>query len=215
METYITTPAGRDSTRLVVEDKLLHDAYEYLLVIFHGECATKNNVLFKFELFLHAVEVPDEAKEIYRYIIVHFDELMRYLVSKSLIKIVNKWSKESHFRFSRNERLIIETLLLVQKRTNFTVKDVLIKHIIPDVVKQLHIPTFYISNLSLETTEEMLRSKFNVPLSNCRISMRRNGRSKGFGFLTCLKWNDYAEFLPKNNGIIIDGRKVVIELSKY
>lgn len=216
METYITTPAGRESTRPFGTELIFH-AYECLLTMFHREHMTKNKALFRLELQLesHAKGLSPGTIEICEYVIKYFDELMQYLVSKDLIKIINKWTKETHFRFSKSSRAIVEILLLVHKVTNFTVKDVLINHIIPDVIGILHIPTFYISNLSFETTEEMLRQALKVPLSYCCISVRRNGKSKGFGFFTCLRHDDYVDFLPKNNGILIDGRKVVIEQSKY
>jgi len=216
METYITTTFGREFTVALVGDELLNNSspYEYLLILFTIK-QTKNDALFKLKLESCASGLSAETKEIYKYTINHFDELIRYLVSKNMIQIINKWSKEIHIRFSKNNRAIVKTLLLVHKHTNFTVKDVLINHIIPDVVGLLHIPTFYISNLSLETIEEDLRSALNIPLSYCSISARRNGRSKGFGFFTCLKYDDYAEFLLKHKGLLIDGRKVVIEQSKY
>lgn len=99
------------------------------------------------------------------------------------------WSKNNHKRFGYKDRQIVRLLLLIQRRTRFIQKDVLIYELLPRLLI-LCIPTIYVSNFDLTTTEEDLVKIFKKPLEYCKIARRRNNRSKGFGFIKCMNYDD-------------------------
>lgn len=126
------------------------------------------------------------------------------------------WSKENHARFPRLDRINIRTLLCIQKRTRFTLKDVLISHIIPNLISPLEIPDFYVANLPLGLTEDELKKEFPVKVDKVTVALRRNGRSKGFGFVRCFYYDDFENLKnAKGNPPYIQNHAVVIALSSY
>ena len=113
------------------------------------------------------------------------------------------WSKDNHKRFGVNDKQIVITLLLIQKYTQFTLKDILIYEILPRLLV-IDIPVIYISNIELNITEDELVDFFTnffsgynkkFRLEKCKIAKRSNGRSKGFGFIKCMNDDDSKEIL--------------------
>ena len=104
------------------------------------------------------------------------------------------WSTKEHYRFKKSDRQTIVLLLLIQKKTNFVVKDVLLNHIMPFAVDKLIIPEIYISNLSFDFKEDELEGILKIPI-DFKIARRRDGRSKGFGFFKCLKYDDFNHII--------------------
>ena len=122
---------------------------------------------------------------------------------------ITEWTTQSHFRFSRAQRAVVRELLLILNRTNFVLKDILLAHVTPMTVGPLSVPSFYVTNLGLEHSESDLRLALKVPLSRVIVCRRPSGRSKGFGFFECLKYDDYEAFAAVDTTVTI-GQSVAI-----
>jgi RNA recognition motif-containing protein len=104
------------------------------------------------------------------------------------------WSKNNHSRFGINDRKIVKTLLLIQRRTQFTPKDVLIYEILRRLLI-LNIPVIYVGDIPFDIKDDELAKFFNVPLETCKIARLYNHNSKGFAFIKCLKYDDAEQIL--------------------
>lgn len=216
MEVYRTTAEGRIEINSydieIFSDKFLSSAYGQILIFFDDEeYITKNDVLYGFGL-----PIPDpqndmklETRKMFDYIIDHFDELVTYLLEQKLLIHIPRWSKQLHFRFSAKDRLTVKTLLLVHKVTNFTLKDILFTHIIPNVLGLLDIPEFYTTGLHSDITENDLEDALKGPLSTCSIFKQRYVKS--YAYFTYLKYDDYYAFLRRKQRFSIDGNTFIAE----
>ena len=106
-------------------------------------------------------------------------------------------------------------MLLIQKRTKFTLMDVLIKHIIPYVISPLHIPLLYMSNFPLEDTEETLQVRleafYSIVIDYIDIRRRfRTGQSNGYGYIQCLTMDGFFKIRGTQELLVVGQRKLTI-----
>jgi hypothetical protein len=125
------------------------------------------------------------------------------------------WSREENYRFSWGDRERVRTLLLVQKRTKFTLRDVLIKHIISYAIEPLRIPLLYMSNFPLDDTEETLKvrleSFYSIAVDYIIIGRRlETGGSKGYGYFQCLTMDGFFKIRGTQESLIVGQRKLTI-----
>jgi RNA recognition motif-containing protein len=72
----------------------------------------------------------------------------------------------------------------------------------------------YVSNLPFTTTDEQLRELFKGhDIKTAYIAKRRNGRSKGFGFVNLVKESEQNAAISKVDGKEIDGRKITAKIA--
>lgn len=104
------------------------------------------------------------------------------------------WSKDNHKRFGANDKKIVLTLLLIQKRTQFILKDLLIYELLPRLLV-VNIPVIYVGNIGFDVSDDELAKFFNVPLESCKIARLTNNMSKGFAFMRCTNYDDSQQIL--------------------
>lgn len=73
------------------------------------------------------------------------------------------WSPESHFRFSRRDKRIVLTLLWLQKTCKWVTKDVLIEHVLPEVIGRLCVPVVRILNIPVHMDYSTFKSDLKWP----------------------------------------------------
>jgi len=72
----------------------------------------------------------------------------------------------------------------------------------------------YVSNLPFETTDEQFKDLFKgFGLKTAYIAKRKNGRSKGFGFVNLEKDSDQKAAIEKVNGKELDSRKLIARIA--
>jgi hypothetical protein len=121
------------------------------------------------------------------------------------------WSKETHHRYRKADRALVVTILLIHKKLQFVLKDVLLAHIIPAVVGTVCLTKVFVSNLPFSATPDDVRTLFaGVKLDNVEIALRQNGRSKGFGFIDVACYDDMEYLLSTACQIITEERCIVL-----
>eukprot|EP01091_Cochliopodium_minus_P011373 TRINITY_DN31_c0_g1_i4.p1 TRINITY_DN31_c0_g1~~TRINITY_DN31_c0_g1_i4.p1 ORF type:complete len:511 (+),score=225.60 TRINITY_DN31_c0_g1_i4:54-1586(+) len=72
----------------------------------------------------------------------------------------------------------------------------------------------YVSNLPFETNDEQLKELFKgFGVKTAYVAKRRNGNSKGFGFVNLEKESDQAGAIEKVNGIEYEKRKLIARVA--
>jgi len=72
----------------------------------------------------------------------------------------------------------------------------------------------YVSNLPFTTTDEQLRELFkDFEIKTAYVATRRNGRSKGFGFINLAKEGDQTKAIEKVDGKEFEGRKLTAKVA--
>ena len=72
----------------------------------------------------------------------------------------------------------------------------------------------YVSNLSFDVDDAALAKLFEgISIKSAHVAVRRNGKSKGFGFVDCSSTADQKKALAKN-GVELAGRTLVVEVAK-
>ena len=72
----------------------------------------------------------------------------------------------------------------------------------------------YVSNLSFDVDDNALAKLFDgLTIKSAHVAVRRNGKSKGFGFVEFVSQADQKKALGKN-GVELNGRKLVVEIAK-
>jgi len=72
----------------------------------------------------------------------------------------------------------------------------------------------YVSNLPFTTRDEQLRELFkDFEIKTAYVALRRNGRSKGFGFVNLAKESDQQKAIEKVDGKEFDGRKLTAKIA--
>ncbi len=106
------------------------------------------------------------------------------------------WHKDIHNRFSRDDRARVLALLLVHQRTNFTLKDLLFAWIIPLSLHLLRVPLLCVTNLPFSIRSGgQLHGLFDFPIEEPSVALRKNGLSKGFGYLRCVRFDDFDSLI--------------------
>ena len=74
----------------------------------------------------------------------------------------------------------------------------------------------YVGNLKFETTEQKIREVFEKygALTSCRLVTRRDGKSKGFGFVDFEKAEDAKKAIDELNDTDLEGRPILVRLAK-
>jgi len=97
------------------------------------------------------------------------------------------WSKESHYRFKRGDRLCVRVILWCAKQVIPRIdKNVWINHIIVHTIRAFIMPDLVVYNLPFNTTAEELINALNQDIDCAEIVIRRNGKSKGCRYVSLL-----------------------------
>lgn len=72
----------------------------------------------------------------------------------------------------------------------------------------------YVSNLPFTTTDEQFKDLFQgLQISNAYIAKRKNGKSKGFGFVNFAQETEQAKALERLNGKELESRKLIVKVA--
>ena len=81
-------------------------------------------------------------------------------------------------------------------------------------VKEPSTTLIYVSNLPFNTTDENLRDLFKeYKIKTAYVARRKNGRSKGFGFVNLENANDQKAAIEKANGKEFESRKIIARVA--
>ena len=74
----------------------------------------------------------------------------------------------------------------------------------------------YVGNCKFETTEEQLRDAFAKfgEITACRLVKRKDGKSKGFGFIDFAKIEDAQKAVEEMSEKELDGRPLLVRFAK-
>lgn len=193
------------------EDPMMDSACHQLLVVFSVP-VTKGDAIESFK-----IPIPDpltdkkkETIKLFQYIIENIDKLINYLLEYLYLIHIPRWSKKDHSRFSKGNREIVKVLLLIQKRTQFTLKDILFTHIIPDIIEFLRIPTISISGIfpnkvgrkDLKDAVGVSNELENFTIYSIEYGQKDYSVNIHFRFL---KYDDHTEFVKDKDIIKICG----------
>ena len=72
----------------------------------------------------------------------------------------------------------------------------------------------YVSNLPFSVDDEQLREVFSdYDVTSAYVAVRRNGRSKGFGFVSFGSSGEQQKALEKADGLELDGRTLNVNVA--
>jgi len=74
--------------------------------------------------------------------------------------------------------------------------------------------SLFVANLPFKVNDEQLRQLFaNFHVSEAHVMWRRNGRSKGYGFVDLPDEKMQQEALAAVHDVDVDGRKLVVKVA--
>ncbi len=119
------------------------------------------------------------------------------------------WNKSIHHRFSRDDKRRILTILLMYQQTKFTHKDILFTYIIPLSIERLWIPRICVSYLPFSLVSSEMEEAFKTRLEYAEVALRRNGKSKGCGYIECTYWDDYYDLTTCRRKVILFELRII------
>ena len=123
------------------------------------------------------------------------------------------WTPQDHFRFCSDERLRVVTVLLLQRRTRFVSKDVLINMILLMAIGTVYLPLYRVLNLPFDSDAEDVRRAFGRwQMRHVLIALRKTGRSMGYGFIQFARREDFDNWLAEpmsTTSMVVGGRNLV------